>query len=101
MLVFYSNEYSTRFENLHVLEHVREYEYEHEHEHEPSGVFHLSGTAQAVRCLTLAARREPSGVSTLAVRRKPSGIIHLSGTAQAVRCLHVSGTAQAVRYHPP
>jgi hypothetical protein len=34
VLVFYSNEYSTRFENLNVLEHVREYEYEHEHEHE-------------------------------------------------------------------
>ncbi len=30
VLVFYSNEYSTRFENLH----VREREYEHEHERE-------------------------------------------------------------------
>jgi hypothetical protein len=75
----------------------------------PSDTFHISGTAQAVRCFTLAARRKPSGTPTLAARRKPSGAIHISGTAQAVRCftlaarrepsgaIHLSGTARAVR----
>jgi hypothetical protein len=33
VLVFYSNEYSTRFENLH----VREHEHEHEHEYVTAG----------------------------------------------------------------
>jgi hypothetical protein len=37
VLVFYSNEYSTRFENLHVLDHVREHEHEHEHEYVTAG----------------------------------------------------------------